>query len=131
MRIVEYGVRKTYHLAVSFVGIEDIRPHCTDVLGETHHEFLSNGVNCGVGYLRKLLAEVVKEDLRAVTQGCQRCVVTHGGTGFRSIHTHRDDGAVDVFLAEVKSTQFSAEVRHVVVDFTSALQLFKLNTVRT
>jgi len=57
-------VRQTHHLAVGLVGVEDAGAHTADVLRETHHEVLTNGVDGRVGDLGELLAEVIEEDLR-------------------------------------------------------------------
>ena len=54
---------QTNHLAVAFVWVQDAGTYSTDILGKTHHEVLTDGVDGRVGNLSKLLTEVVEEDL--------------------------------------------------------------------
>ena len=51
------------HLAVALVRVQNAGTHSTDILGKTHHEVLTDRVNSRVGNLRKLLTEVVEENL--------------------------------------------------------------------
>lgn len=52
---------QTNHLAVAFVWVQDAGTYPTDILGKTHHEVLTDGVDGRVGNLSKLLTEVVEE----------------------------------------------------------------------
>ena len=56
-------VWQAHHLAVGLVWVQDTRAYTTDVLGETHHEVLTDGVDGRVGNLCELLTEVVEENL--------------------------------------------------------------------
>ena len=49
-----------------------------DKAGEGHHHFFSNGVNGGIGDLRKQLFEVVVNNSRLIGQAGQRRIVPHG-----------------------------------------------------
>ena len=78
LRIGQDGVVQTHHLTVAFVRRQDVHTYRTDVLRERHHQLLADGVDRRVGYLGKLLTEVVEEELRLVAQYGQRRVITHG-----------------------------------------------------
>lgn len=49
------------HLAVAFVRVQNAGTYTADILGKTHHEVLTDGVDGRVGNLSKLLTEVVEE----------------------------------------------------------------------
>ena len=51
------------HLAVALVWVQNAGTYSTDILGKTHHEVLTDGVDGRVGNLCKLLTEVVEENL--------------------------------------------------------------------
>ena len=51
------------HLAVALVRVQNARTYTTDILGKTHHEVLTDGVDGWVGNLSKLLTEVVEKNL--------------------------------------------------------------------
>ena len=54
---------QTDHLTVALVWVQNAGTYSTDILGKTHHEVLTDGVDGRVGNLSKLLTEVVEEDL--------------------------------------------------------------------
>ncbi len=70
-------MRKTHHLAISLVRIEDAGSDPAYVLREAHHEILTDGVYGRVRNLGELLAEIVEEGLRPCAQHGQRSVVAH------------------------------------------------------
>ena len=64
LRVVQHRMRQANHLAVSLVGVQDAVTHASDILRQRHHKVLADGVDGGVGDLRKLLTEIVEEHLR-------------------------------------------------------------------
>ena len=129
LRIGQYGVRQAHHLAVAFIRIEDAGTHSADVFGETHHQILTYGVDGGVGYLGKLLPEVVEEYLRFVAQNGQRRVVTHGCCRLLALGRHGYDGVVDVFFAKSELYLLAYEVVYIVSHLPARLEFLKLNAV--
>ena len=63
LRIRQYRVRQTYHLAVVLVWGENACSHTAYVLEKGHHIAFPDGVYGRVGDLGELLAEIVEEDL--------------------------------------------------------------------
>ena len=108
--VVEHRVGQTYHLAMAFIWGKDVCPHSSDVFGERHHQFLSNRVDGGIGYLCKLLTEIVEQQLGLVGKHCQRSVVTHRGNWFGSVVAHRHNGALDVFSGESEGAESAVVV---------------------
>ena len=127
--IGEHRLRQAHHLAVAFVGGEDIGSHSADILGERHHQVLANRVDGGVGNLRKLLSEVVEKYLRTVGNHSKRGVVTHGSHRLLSECTHRYDGAVDVLLSESEHAQTHFVVVNRIVHLAAALEFLELYAV--
>ena len=117
------------HLAVALVWVQNAGTHTTDILGKTHHEVLTDGVDGRVGNLSKLLTEVVEENLWLVGEYGKRSIITHGSCRFLTLGSHRDDGTIDVFLAKTKLQFLASEVFHSVFHFSSAAQLFQFYTV--
>jgi len=117
------------HLAVALVRVQDAGTYSSDILGKTHHEVLTDGVDGWVGNLSKLLTEVVEEDLWLVGKHSKRSIITHRSCRFLTLGSHRDDGTVDVFLAKTKLQFLTSEVFHTIFHLTSAAQLFQFNTV--
>ena len=66
----QHGLGQSHHLAVRGIWCQDVRTHSTNILRETHHQFLAYRVDGRVGHLCKLLTEVVEEHLRTVTDHC-------------------------------------------------------------
>ena len=66
----QYGLRQAHHLTVRGIGCQDVRTYGTDILCETHHQLLADGVDGRVRHLRKLLTEVVE---------CGRSLITASG----------------------------------------------------
>ena len=131
MRVGQYGLRQPHHLAVRGIRGQYVGPHGTDILRETHHQLLADGVDGRVRHLCKLLAEIVEQHLRAVADDGQRRVVTHGGNRLLTGRSHGDDGLVDVLLSEAKRQQPALQVAHAVVHVPPALQLLQLHAVLT
>ena len=117
------------HLAVAFVRVQNAGTYTADILGKTHHEVLTDGVDGRVGNLSKLLTEVVEEDLWLVGEYGKRGIITHGCSRLLTLGSHRNNGTVDVFLAKTKLQFLASEVFHSVFHFSSAAQLFQFNTV--
>ena len=117
------------HLAVALVRVQNAGTYSTDILGKTHHEVLTDGVDGRVGNLSKLLTEVVEEDLWLVGKYGKRGIITHRCSRLLTLGSHRNDGTVDVFLAKTELQFLASEVFHSVFHFSSAAQLFQFNTV--
>ena len=79
--------------------------------------------------MRKLLAEIVEQQLRLVAQYGQGCVVPHRCRRFQPIDTHRDNGVVDVFRAETEHQFVARKLRNRIIHLASAFQLFQLDAV--
>ena len=77
LRICKDRVGQTHHLAVRFVGRKDSRTNTTDIFGQRHYQRFADRVDGRVGYLGKLLAEIVEEYLSMAREYSQWCVVTH------------------------------------------------------
>ena len=120
---------QTNHLAVALVWVQDAGTYSTDILGKTHHEVLTDGVDGRVGNLSKLLTEVVEENLWLVGKHSKRSIITHRSSRFLTLGSHWDDGTVDIFLAKTKLQFLASEVFHTIFHFSSAAQLFQFNTV--
>ena len=120
---------QTDHLAIALVRVQDAGTHSTDILGKTHHEVLTDRVDSRVGNLRKLLTEVVEEDLWLVGKHSKRSIITHGCSRLLTLGSHRDDGTVDVFRAKTELQFLASKVFHSVFHFSSAAQLFQFYTV--
>ena len=127
--VVQNRMRQTHHLTVGFIGIQDARAYATDILGKAHHQILTDGVDGGVGNLCELLTEIVEEDLRLVGKHCQRCVVTHGSRRLLTVHTHRHDGVIHIFLTVAEHHLLLQEVIDGVAHVATALQFLQLDTV--
>ena len=123
------GVGQTHHLAVGLVGVEDAGAHAADVLRETHHEVLTDGVDGRVGDLRELLAEVIEEDLRFGRQHGQRRVVAHGSRRLLSLGGHRDQRVLDVFLAKTKLHLFGMEVIYAVANLAARANVGQVDAI--
>ena len=127
--VVQYGVGQTHHLAVGLIGSQNAGSHCTDIFGKRHDQFLTYGVDGGVGDLGKLLSEVIEEYLRTVACNGQWGIVTHGSHRLCSIDAHGYDSLFNVFLTESEGKQFTLQIIHIVTYMTSALEVLQLNTV--
>ena len=121
MRVVQDGVRQTYHLTVGLVGVQDARADTSDIFCQRHHQFLTDRVDGGVRDLRELLTEVVEEDLRFVGKNSKRGVVTHRGRRLLTVDGHRCDRSVDVFLAISEHLLFLQQMVYGILDMTTAL----------
>ena len=117
------------HLAVALVRVQNAGTYTTDILGKTHHEVLTDGVDGRVGNLSKLLTEVVEENLWLVGKHGKRSIITHGCSRLLTLGSHRDDGTVDVFLAKTELQFLTSEVFYSVFHFSSAAQFFQFYTV--
>ena len=117
------------HLAVALVWVQNAGTYSTDILGKTHHEVLTDGVDGRVGNLSKLLTEVVEENLWLVGKYGKRGIITHGCSRLLTLGSHRNDGTVDVFLAKTKLQFLASEVFYSVFHLTTTAQLFQFNTV--
>ena len=127
--VVQDGMGQTHHLAVGLVGREDAGAHASDILGERHHQFLTDGVDGRVGYLGKLLAEIVEENLGLVGEHGQRGVVTHGCGWLLGLGRHGYDGAVDILFAIAEHHFVFYQVGHGILHLASALQFLQLDAV--
>ncbi len=125
----QYWLWQTHHLAIACIRCEYVCSHGTDILCQTHHEFLANRVDGRVSNLCELLTEIVEEYLRTVTDDSERSVITHGSHRLLSVCRHRHYGAVDVLLSETEAYKFALIVRYGVLDMSSALQFLKLYAV--
>ena len=125
----QHRLRQADHLAVALVRSEDVGSHASDVLLERHNQILADRVDGWVGHLGELLAEIVVEYLRAVGQDGQRGVVAHRGHRLLAGRTHRDDGLVDVFLAETEVDELALVVLDLVLDVAATLDLLELDAV--
>ena len=129
LRVCQYGVGQTHHLAVGLVGCQDACSHATDIFAQRHHEVLPYRVDGRVRDLSKLLAEIVEEDLWLVREHRQRCVVTHRRCGLLSLCRHGHDCSVHVLFAETELNLVAYEVGHAVVDLASRVELLQLYAV--
>ena len=125
----QYGLWQAHHLTVRGIRRQDVGTYSADILCEAHHQLLTDGVDGGVGNLRKLLTEVVEQHLRTVGDDCQRRVVTHGSHRLLPSCSHRDDGLVDILLTKAKGDQFLLVVLHAVIYVPATLQLLQLHAV--
>ena len=130
LRVRQHWLWQTHHLAVAGVGGQDVRAHCTDVLGQRHHQFLTYRVDGRVRHLRKLLSEVVEEYLRTVRDHCQWRVVTHRCHRLLTCCRHRHNRLVDVLLTETEVDELPFIILHRVLHVATALQLLQLDAVR-
>ena len=71
----------------------------------------------------ELLAEIVEEDLRTVTDRSQRRIVAHRGGRLDPVDTHRGDGLHDGFLVETETEEFLVEILYGIVYFPAAFEL--------
>ncbi len=122
-------VGQTHHLAVGLIRVENTCADASDILGQTHHEVLTDGVDGRVGDLGELLAEVVEEDLRLGREHGQRCVVAHGSRRLLSLGGHGDERILDVFLAETKFHLFGMKMLYAVADLTARVDVLELDAV--
>ncbi len=122
LSVGQHGLRQTNHLAVRLVGSKDTTAYTTDILGEGHDEFLADRVNGRIGDLCKLLTEIVEKYLWTVGNDCQGGVITHSSNRFLAGGTHRNEGTVNILLAETKGTQFLVVVSHAVLYLTATLE---------
>ena len=129
LRVGQHGLRQSYHLAVGGIGGEDVCAHGSDILCQTHHQILTNGIDGRVGDLGKLLTEIIEEDLRTVANDGQWCVVAHGGHGFLPGCCHGNKGAVDVLLSKPKVDEAAFVVVDSIFHMPTALQILQLNTI--
>ena len=120
---------QTDHLAIALVRVQNAGTYTADILGKTHHEVLTDRVDSRVGNLRKLLTEVVEEDLWLVGKHSKRSIITHGCSRLLTLGSHRNDGTIDIFLAKTKLQFLASKVFHSVFHFSSAAQLFQFYTV--
>ena len=127
----QYGLGQTHHLTVGSIRGKDTRTYTTDILGEAHDEFLTDRVDGRVGYLCKLLTEIVEEYLWTVADDGKRSVVTHRCHRFLTTNGHRNDGLVDVFLTKTESNEFAFQILHAIFHMTTAFQFLQLNAVGT
>ena len=125
--IGEHGLRQTHHLAVALVGSKYSATHTSYIFGKRHHQFLTYRVDGRIGDLRKLLTEIVEQQLRTLAQYGERRVVAHGSHRLLSICTHRYDGAFDVFFSEAESAQLRIVVGYGVGYLATALEVLQLN----
>ena len=73
----EHRLRQTHHFAVRLVWCQNVHSNGADVLRERHYKFLADWVDWRVGNLRKLLAEIVEQQLLTAREHGQLRVVTH------------------------------------------------------
>ena len=122
-------MRQANHLAVAFVWVQDAGTYSTDILGKTHHEVLTDGVDGRVGNLCKLLTEVVEENLWLVGKHSKRSIITHRSCRFLTLGSHWDDGTVDIFLAKTEFQFLASEVIHTIFHLTTTAKFLQFNTV--
>ena len=108
--VVEYGVGKTHHFAVGLVRGENVCSDGAYVFCQRHYKFLPDWVDGGVCNLRKLLTEIIEENLRTVRHNREWRVVSHCGNGFASSGTHRNYSFLDVFASETKINKFAFKI---------------------
>ncbi len=120
---------KTNHLTVALVWSKDVSTYSTDIFCKRHNEFLTDWVDGRVSNLSKLLTEIVEEDLWLVRNDCKWSVVTHCCNWFLTCSSHWNNSLVDIFLTETEIDKFAFEVRNRVINLTTALKFFELNTV--
>ena len=129
LRVVQYRVRQTHHLAVRLVGSQNTCSYTSDIFGQRHHQLLANGVDGGVGHLCKLLAEVVEEHLWLVTEHSQRRIVAHRGRRLLPRRCHRDDGGRDCLFGVAEYHFLLQQIVHAILHMPAALQFLKLYAV--
>ena len=129
MCVGQNGLRQAHHLTVRSIGRQNVRSNSTDVLRETHYQFLADRVDGRVGHLCKLLTEVVEQHLWTVRDDGQRSVVTHGGYRFLTGCGHGDDGLVDILLTKAEGHQLGVEIAHAVIHLTTTLQFLQLHAI--
>ena len=79
--------------------------------------------------MSKLLAEIIKQQLRTFTQHSQRRIISHCCSRLLSVDTHRYNRIVHIFRSIAEHEFMPYKVRHGIVHFTSALQFLQLNTL--
>ena len=117
------------HLAVALVWVQNAGTYSTDILGKTHHEVLTDGVDGRVSNLCKLLTEVVEENLWLVGKHSKRSIITHRSCRFLTLGSHWDDGTVDIFLAKTEFQFLASEVIHTIFHLTTTAKFLQFNTV--
>ena len=122
-------MRQAHHLAMAFIGQEDVVAHGANVFRERHHQLLADGVDGRIGDLGKLLTEIVEQQLRSVGEHGQRRVVAHRSRRLAARGTHRDNRALHVFPRIAESAEPAGEVRHGIVHLATAFQRIQLNAV--
>ena len=130
LTVRQNGMGKPHHLAVGFVRIEDTGAHSAYVFGKTHDQLFSDRVDSGVGYLCKLLAEIVEEYLRFARQDSQRRVISHRGCGLLTTRCHWYERVFYVFFAEAELYFLGVQVLNGVAYLASGMDFFELNAVR-
>ena len=120
---------QAHHLAVCFVGQQDVHAYGTDVFSQRHHQFLTDGVDGWICHLCKLLAEIVEQQLWLVAQHGQGRVVTHGGRRLCTVGAHGYEDTFYVLTGITEGTQSPVVVVHSIGHLTSALQGIQLDAV--
>ena len=120
---------QTDHLAVALVWVQNAGTYSTDILGKTHHEVLTDGVDGRVGNLSKLLTEVVEENLWLVGKHSKRSIITHRSSRFLTLGSHWDDSTVDIFLAKTEFQFLASEVIHTIFHLTTTAKFLQFNTI--
>ena len=123
-------MRKPDHLAVLFIGHEDLHAYRAYVFGQGHYEFFADRVDGRICDLCELLSEIVEQKLRFFRQYGQRGVVSHGGYRFGAVRAHRHDDSFDVFYSESEIPQQYIVVLHSVFHFPPAFESVEFYPVR-
>src|SRR5574344_225278 len=127
--ICQNRMGQAHHLTVGLVRIQNTGTYSADIFCQTHHQFLTDGVDGRVGDLRKLLTEIVKENLWLVREYSQWSIITHGSCRLLPVDRHRYDSAVNILFAVTEHDFVTNQVVHAVVYLTTALQFLQLDTV--
>ena len=118
-----------YHFAVFGIRSQDVHSHSSDVFGERHDQFFADWVDRRIGDLSELLAEIVEQQLWAITQYSQWCIVTHGTYGLGTIFGHGLNNFFDIFAGISKDVEHVAIMRYTMCNFSSAFQFVQFDSV--
>ena len=130
VRVSQHRLRQTHHLTVRLIRHQHTAPHTTDILRQRHHKLLTNRIDSRIRHLRKLLSEIVKQNLRTITNHRQRRIITHSRHRLLPRSTHRNQRTVDILLPKAKSTQLPLIVSDPILNLTTTFEFLKLNTIR-
>ena len=78
-----------------------------------------------------MLAEVIKEHLRPITDHGQRRIITHRRNRLLSGCRHRHNCLVDILLSEAEVHEFLFEIADAILHVTTALEFLQLHAVLT